>query len=45
MEIIKRGAKEYAGDIPDDLLNEDDYLQFIENASSSNPQMITSEEE
>lgn len=44
MEIIKRGAKKYADDIPDDLLNEEDYLQFIETVSSSNPQMITSEE-
>lgn len=44
MEIIKRGAKRYADNIPDDLLNEDDYLQFIESASLQNPAMITSEE-
>ena len=44
MEIIRRGAGDLAPTIPDDLLNEEDYLKFVESVSSDNPDMITSEE-
>lgn len=45
MEIIKRGATRDGSSIPDDLLNEEDYLDFVRRASMSNPGLITDEEE
>lgn len=44
VEIIRRGAGCMSVKVPDDLLNEDDYLEFVESVSENNSRMITSEE-
>ncbi|NMM94146.1 SinI family restriction endonuclease [Bifidobacterium oedipodis] len=42
IDVIREGTKQ---DVPDDLLNESDYLSFVSNASQSNEKLITDTEE
>ena len=44
MEIIRRGATRNRDLLPDDLLNERDYLAFIRRVSEANPGLITDRE-
>lgn len=44
MEIVLRGATRNADEIPDDLLNEKDYLAFLHKVAQDNPLLITDEE-
>lgn len=42
VERIREGAT--TGDVPDDLMSEEDYLGFVESVSRNNPDLITDEE-